>query len=142
MNDKWAQAIQYIPKQSRVRDTWRKRRRGNRGVYALSHSSAMVRPAPRASRNSDPTKSANTRSICQTRNFLRSITWKLLSSKVHSTREKNGSRRLKEKLLLSTKRLLVQDDTCPEHKSRSEILSTPSSLKPRSIRGLMMKSCT
>ena len=63
----------HIPKQSHVRDTWRKRRRGNRGVYALSHPSTAVRPASRASQNSDPTKSANSRSICQTRDFLRSV---------------------------------------------------------------------
>ena len=41
----------HIPKQSRVRDTWRKRWRENRGVYALSHPSAAVRPASRASPN-------------------------------------------------------------------------------------------
>ena len=41
----------HIPQQSRVRDTWRKRWRGNRGVYALSNPSAAVRPASRASPN-------------------------------------------------------------------------------------------
>ena len=39
----------HIPKQSRTHDTWRKRWRGNRGVYALSHPSVAVRPASRAS---------------------------------------------------------------------------------------------
>ena len=33
------------------RDTWRKRRRGDRGVYAPSHPNAAVRPASRASPN-------------------------------------------------------------------------------------------
>ena len=62
-------------------DTWRKRRRGNRGVYALSHPSTAVRPALRASQNSDPTKSANDRSICQTVDFLRSVARKFTKFK-------------------------------------------------------------
>ena len=41
----------HILKQLRGRDTWRKKRRGDRGVYALSHPSAAVRPASRASPN-------------------------------------------------------------------------------------------
>ena len=32
-------------------DTWRKRRRGDRGVYVPSHPNAAVRPASRASPN-------------------------------------------------------------------------------------------
>ena len=60
----------HIPKQSRTHDTWRKRRHGNRGVHALSHPSTAVRPASRASQNSDPTKSVDGRSICQMIDFL------------------------------------------------------------------------
>ena len=41
----------HIPKQSRGRDTWRKRWRENRGIYALSHPSAAIRPASRAPPN-------------------------------------------------------------------------------------------
>ena len=63
----------HMPKQSRAHYTWRKRRRKNRGVHALSHPSIVVRPISRASQNSDPTKSANGRSICQTISFLRSV---------------------------------------------------------------------
>ena len=36
----------------RGRDTWRRKRRGNRGVYAPSHPSAAVRSASRAPPNS------------------------------------------------------------------------------------------
>lgn len=62
-----------IPKQSRASDTWRKRRCRNRGVYALSHPSTAVCPASRASQNLDPAKYANSRSTCQTVDFLRSV---------------------------------------------------------------------
>ena len=41
----------HILKQLRGRDTWRKKRRVDRGIYALSHPSAAVRPASRASPN-------------------------------------------------------------------------------------------
>ena len=60
----------HIPKQSCTHDTWRKRRHGNRGIHALSHPSTVVHPASHASQNSDPTKSANGGSICQTIEFL------------------------------------------------------------------------
>src|SRR3954462_12713821 len=55
------------PKQSvkshnrRASDTWRKRRREDRGVIVSSHPSAAVFSASRASQNSDPVKSANRR---------------------------------------------------------------------------------
>ena len=143
MNDKWAQVIQSHPATvSRTRYVAKKVARESRRLCPIQSERRGPPRFARFPQNSDPTKSANSRSICQTRDFLRSVAQRLLSSKVHSTKEKNGSRRLKEKLLISTKRSLVQDGTCPEHKSRSEILSTPSSLEPRSIRGLMMKSCT
>ena len=64
------------------------------------------------------------------------------SPKDHSTKEKNGSSRLKKSCSLSTKRLLIQDNAYPARKSKSETTSTPSSFKPQSIRGLMMESCT
>ena len=83
----------HIPKQSRTHDTWRKRRHGNQGIHALSHPSTAVRPVSCASQNSDPTKSANGRSICQTIDFLRSVARKFTKvQKVHSTEDKNGSR--------------------------------------------------
>ena len=86
----------HIPKQSCTHNTWRKRQRRNQGVHALSHPSTAVRPASRASQNSDPAKSANSRSICQTISFLRSVARKFTKvQKVHSTEDKNGSRRLK-----------------------------------------------
>ena len=132
----------HIPKQSRARDTWRKRRRRNRGVYALSHPSAAVRPASRASQNSDPTKSANGRSICQTMDFLRSVARKFIKCKSSLDLRKEWIKATEIRVAVINKRLLVQNDTYPEHKDRSEIISTPSSLKPRSIRGLMMKPCT
>ena len=86
----------HIPKQSRMHDTWQKRRRGNRGVHALSHPIFVVLPASRTSQILDPAKSANCRSICQTISFLRSVARKFTKvQKVHSTEDKNGSRRLK-----------------------------------------------
>ena len=39
----------HIPKQLHRRDTWRKKRRGDRGVYVLSRPSAAVRSASRVS---------------------------------------------------------------------------------------------
>ena len=68
-----SEQICHIPKQSHTYDTWRKRRRGNRGVHALSRPIAADRPASRASQISDPAKSANSRSICQTISFPRSV---------------------------------------------------------------------
>ena len=41
----------HIQEQLCRRDTWRKRRRGDRGVYAPSHPNAAVRPASRAPPN-------------------------------------------------------------------------------------------
>ena len=41
----------HIPKQLHWHDTWRKKRRGDRGVYVMSRPSAAVRSASRASPN-------------------------------------------------------------------------------------------
>ena len=62
--------------------------------------------------------------------------------KVHSTDIKNGSRRLNESRHPHLKVIDPEQNTFTAPESRSERLTTPSSLKPRSIRGLMMKSCT
>ena len=87
----------HIPKQSRTHDTWRKRRHGNRGVHALSHPSTAVRPASRASQNSDPTKSANGRSICQAIDFLRSVAQKFTKFKSSLDRRKEWIKVTKRK---------------------------------------------
>ena len=70
---------------SRARDTWRKRWRGNRGVPALSSPTTAASSAPRASQNSNRAKSVENRTICQTEDFLH-INTRSLATKVHSTK--------------------------------------------------------
>ena len=105
-----------IPKQSRTHDTWRKRRRGNRGVYALSHPSTTVRPASRASQNSDPTKSANSRSTCQTVDFLRSVARNFTRFKGSLDRRKEWIKATERKVDAIAKKSLIQSETDSEHK--------------------------
>ena len=95
----------YILKQLRERDTWRKKQRGNRGVYAPSHPSAAVRSASRAPPNSV------SHGICGRQISLPDAGFPAIRrseisevQKDHSTKEKNGSSRLKKSCSLSTKR--------------------------------------
>ena len=85
---------------SRARDTWRKRWHGDRGGSALSHPITVASLVPRASQNSNPAKSADSRTTCQTEDIL-CIIIRNSSVKVHSTKTKNGPWRLKSKLVLS-----------------------------------------
>ena len=103
----------HIPKQSRTHDTWRKRRRRNRGVRALSHPSTAVRPASRASQNSDPAKSANSRSICQTISFLRTVARKFTKFKSSLDRRKEWIKATERKVNANAKKenSLIQDTT-------------------------------
>ena len=133
----------HIPKQSCTHDTWRKRRHGNRGVYTLSRPSTAVCPASRASQNLDPTKSANSRATCQMVDFLRSVARKSTKFKSSLDRGKERIKVTERKVDAIAKKVIDPEyDILRTREIGRKKLSTPSSLKPRSIRGLMMKPCT
>ena len=71
---------------NRARNTWRKRWRGDRGGSALSHPITAAFPVPRASQNSNPTKSAGSRTTCQTEDPLHIVTRSFSSKETHSTK--------------------------------------------------------
>ena len=126
---------------SRARDTWRKRWRGDRGVPALSHPITGASSAPRASQNSNPAKSVSSRTTCQTEDLLPTVTRSFSSKEIHSTETKNGSRRPKKKLVSLFRSMDPEQDILIARKmgqKSSQLLP----LKPRFIRGLMMKLCT
>ena len=67
------------------------------------------RPVPRAFQSSNPAESASCRTTRQIEDPLCFDTRSSPSEKLHSTDIKNGSRRLKKKLMPSPKNSLVQD---------------------------------
>ena len=102
---------------SRARDTWQKRRRGNRGGLALSSPITAASSAPRASQNSNPARSADSRTTCQTEDLLH-ISTRTSSSKSSLDKTGNGSRRLKKKLVSPPRFVDPKQDT-PEARKMS-----------------------
>ena len=111
MADPWAQTILSNPA------TVARMIRGKKGGAEIKASPPLSRPiivassAPCASQNSNPAKSASSRTTCQTKDLLHTITRSFSSKEIHSTETKNGSRRLKKKLVSLLKFMDPEQDT-------------------------------
>ena len=90
-----------------------------------------------------PAESANGRSVCQTRDSLRSVARKSAKSKRSLDEEKEWIESTEDKLLNTNEEILwsrTTHDQCAKVNRKQHQLLPHS--KPQSIRGLMMGSCT
>ena len=102
--------------------------------------SAPLRAFPQISH---PAESANGRSVCQARDFLRSVARKSTKPERSLDERKEWIESTEDKLLTIDEEILwsktTQDQSAKVNRKQHQLL--PHS-KPQSIRGLMMGSCT
>ena len=123
--------------------------RGEKGGAEIEASMPCPIRAPRSAtlralpQISYPAESTNGRSVCQTRDFLRSVARKPAKSKRSLDEGKEWIESTEDKLLTVDEEILwsrtTHDQSTKVNRKRHQLL--PHS-KPQSIRGLMMGLCT
>ena len=102
--------------------------------------SAPLRAFPQISH---PAESANGRSVCQARDFLRSVARKSMKPERSLDERKEWIESTEDKLLTINEEILwfrITHDQCAKVNRKQHQLLRHS--KPQSIRGLMLESCT
>jgi len=134
----------HIPKQSRTHDTWRKRRRGNLGIHAYPvrlPRAAPLRALPKFRIPQNPLTADQS-----VRRYLSRDPSLGSSPKFKSSldRRQEWIKATEVKVDANAERKIADPryDIIKAWEISRRKSSTPSSLEPRSIRGLMMMLCT